>query len=81
MGIVVVDVCDANTITTLNIEEMIESEFPEVSVVKSECLLHCSLCRGRPYAHVNGNIIYGRTAEECLDRIRNAITKELDVFN
>lgn len=80
MGIVVVDVCDANSITTLNIEETIEYEFPEVSVVTSECLLHCSLCRGRPYALVNGNIIYGRTGEECLDRIREAITKELAAF-
>ena len=38
MGIVVVEVCDGNAITTLNIEEIIESEFPEVAVLMNECL-------------------------------------------
>ena len=55
MGIVVVEVCDGNAITTLNIEEIIEAEFPEVAVLMNECLSFCGLCRVRPYALVTTN--------------------------
>jgi len=80
MGIVVIDVCDGNAITTLDIEEILETEFPEVSVVVGECLTHCSLCRARPYALVNGIKVHGRTPEACLDNIRNTVQKELAAF-
>lgn len=80
VGIVVIDVCDGNTITTLDIEGIIETEFPEAAVVISECLLHCGLCRVRPYALVNGKKVYGKTPEECLDKIRAAIKEELAVY-
>lgn len=31
MGVVVVEVCDGNLITELDIEDIIESEYPEVA--------------------------------------------------
>ncbi|MFZ3579180.1 DUF1450 domain-containing protein [Virgibacillus sp. DJP39] len=80
MGIVIVDVCDGNAITTINIEEIIEKEFPEVSVMMNECLSFCGLCRLKPYALVNGKRIAGNTTEECLDKIREQIKKELAVY-
>jgi len=80
VGIVVIDVCDGNAITTLDIEGILESEFPEVSVIISECLLHCGLCRVRPYALVNGKKVFAKTPEECLDKIRETIKKELAVY-
>lgn len=80
MGIVVVEICDGNLITTLNIEEIIESEFPEVAVLTSECLSFCGLCSVRPYALVNNKRIFGKTPEECLEKIREEIRKELAVY-
>lgn len=80
MGIVIVDVCDGNAITTINIEEIIEREFPEVAVLMNECLSFCGLCRLKPYALVNGKRVSGNTPEECLDKIRETIIKELAVY-
>lgn len=80
MGIVVVDICSANVITTLNIEEIIEKEFPEVAVVFYSCLNFCGLCANSPYALVNGKIVHGKTPEQCLDNIREQIKKELAVY-
>ncbi|WP_339226429.1 DUF1450 domain-containing protein [Oceanobacillus sp. FSL K6-2867] len=80
MGIVVVEVCDGNAITTLNIEEIIESEFPEVAVLMNDCLSFCGLCRVRPYALVNNKRVFGKTPEECLEKIREEIKKELAIY-
>lgn len=80
MGIVVVEVCDGNTITTINIEEIIEAEFPEVAVLMNDCLSFCGLCRVKPYALVNNKRVFGNTPEECLDKIRLAIKEELAVY-
>lgn len=80
MGIVIVDICSANRITILDIEGIIESEFPEVAVIMNSCLSYCGLCAVSPYAHVNGKIIAGKTPEICLDKIREAIVKELAVY-
>ncbi|MGM8366620.1 DUF1450 domain-containing protein [Virgibacillus sp. W0181] len=80
MGIVIIDVCDGNLITTLNIEEILEKEFPEVAVLMNECLSYCGLCAIRPYALVNGKRVIGKTPEDCLNNIRAAIKEELAVF-
>lgn len=44
MGIVVVEVCDGNLINELDIESIIESEYPEVAVLMNECLSFCGMC-------------------------------------
>ncbi len=80
MGIVVVEICDGNTIKTIDIEEILETEFPEVAVIMSECLNFCGLCAVRPYAFVNNKRVFGKTPEECLDKIRIAIKEELQAF-
>lgn len=80
MGIVVVEVCDGNAITTIDIEAIIEAEFPEVAVLKNDCLSFCGLCAVRPYALVNNKRVFGKTPEECLDKIRTAIKEELAVY-
>lgn len=80
MGIVIVDICSANAITVLNIEEIIESEFPEVAVIMNSCLSYCGLCGRSPFAHVNGKLIAGKTPEICLEKIRKAIIKELAIY-
>ncbi len=80
LGIVIVDVCSANAITSINIEGIIETEFPEVAVLVNQCLSYCGLCAASPYAHVNGKLIHGKTVEECLDNIKAAIKKELAIY-
>lgn len=80
MGIVVVDVCDGNLMATIDIERIIESKYPEVAVLISDCLTYCGLCRIRPYVLVNGKRIIGRSIEECLENIYEAIEKELAIY-
>lgn len=80
MKIIVVEVCDANVLTTVDIEEIIEGEFPEVAVIINQCLSFCGLCRAVPYAIVNNRRIFGKTPEACLDNIRTAIKEELAIF-
>jgi len=80
VGIVIVDVCSANLITTINIEEIIEREYPEVAVIINSCLSFCGLCAKAPYAHVNGKLVHGKTPEACLENIKKAIEKELAVY-
>lgn len=79
-GIVVVEVCDGNTLTTLDVEAIIESEFPEVAVLMNDCLTFCGLCQVRPFALVNNRRIIGATPEECLEKIRAAIKIELAMY-
>ncbi|WP_163969420.1 DUF1450 domain-containing protein [Oceanobacillus halotolerans] len=81
MGIVIVEVCDGNAITTLDIETIIEKEFPEVAVLMNDCLSFCGLCRVKPYAIVNNKRVFGHTPEECLAKIREAIKEELAVYH
>lgn len=80
MGIVIVDVCTGNLITTIDIEDIIESEFPEVAVLMNDCLSYCGLCAIRPFALVNGKRIFGKTAEDCLEKIRTEIKEELAMY-
>ncbi|WP_042144085.1 DUF1450 domain-containing protein [Paucisalibacillus sp. EB02] len=80
MGIVVVEICDGNAITTLDIEGILEEEFPEVAVLTSDCLSFCGLCRVKPYAIVNNRRIFGKSPEDCLDKIREVIREELAIY-
>jgi len=80
MGIVIVDVCTANALASIDIEGIIEGEFPEVAVIMNSCLSFCGLCANSPFAHVNGKLIHGKTPEICLEKIREQIKKELAVY-
>lgn len=74
------DICDGNAITTIDIEAIIEEEFPEVAVLMNDCLSYCGLCAIRPFALVNGKRVIGKTVEECLENIRSAIKEELSIY-
>lgn len=80
MGIVVVEVCDGNVMATIDVEQIIESKYPEVAVLISDCLTYCGLCRIRPYALVNGKRVIGQSIEQCLENIFKAIEKELAIY-
>ncbi|MFB4210342.1 DUF1450 domain-containing protein [Shouchella sp. 1P09AA] len=80
MGIIVVEVCDGNLMSRVDLEEMLEAEYPEVAVMENECLSFCGLCAVRPYAMVNGTRIYGKTAEECVAKIKHRIELELALY-
>src|SRR5699024_9584898 len=81
MGIVVVDVCQANLLATVDIEEILEREFPEVAVLLNNCLNFCGLCGRVPFAQVNGKIIHGKTIDDCVENIKSAIKKELAIYS
>ncbi|MDC3418187.1 DUF1450 domain-containing protein [Aquibacillus salsiterrae] len=80
MGIVVVEICDSNLMNTIDIEAIIESEYPEVAVLINDCLNFCGLCRLKPYAMVNGKRIHAKSPDDCLKKIREAIEEELAFF-
>ncbi len=80
MGIVIVEVCEASLINAIDLEEEIESVYPEVAVIKSECLSYCGLCRLKPYAMVNNKRVFAATAEECLVKIKEKIEEELAFY-
>ncbi len=80
VGIVVVEVCDGNAMAAMNLEEILENEYPEVAVLTNDCLSFCGLCRVRPFTIVNNKRIHGKTPEECLNHIREAIEKELAIY-
>ncbi|WP_174733253.1 DUF1450 domain-containing protein [Mesobacillus harenae] len=80
MGIVVVEICDGSLITEIQLEEILESEYPEVAVIESSCLSFCGMCAKRPYAIVNGKRIFAKTNEECLELIKQQVEAELAVF-
>ncbi|WP_078548436.1 DUF1450 domain-containing protein [Litchfieldia alkalitelluris] len=80
MGIVVVEICDGSLITEVDVERILENEFPEVSVLENSCLSFCGMCARRPYAIVNGKRIFAKTTSECLDLIREEIKSELAKF-
>jgi len=80
MGIVVVDVCQANKIMTIDIETLLENEFPEVAVIINDCLSYCGLCANVCFVQVNGKLVHGKTIDQCLAKIREAIKKELAIY-
>lgn len=80
MGIVVVEVCDGNLINELDIEGIIESEYPEVAVLMNECLSFCGMCAIRPYALVNNTRVFAKTPEQALEKIRTKIEEELAIY-
>ncbi len=79
MGIIVIEICNANLITAFDSDEL-EVQFPEVSVIRMECLNLCGLCRTSPYALVNGKRIFAKTIEQCVELITERIKQELAEF-
>lgn len=80
LKIIVVEICDANMLNTIDVEKIIEGEFPEVAVIINQCLSFCGLCRSVPFAIVNNKRVFGKTPEECLEKIRAQIKKELAIY-
>lgn len=81
IGIIIVEICESNLLSTIETEGLLENEYPEVSVITSSCLSFCGLCRLRPFAMVNGKRIKGKDADDALMNIRAAIEEELAFYN
>lgn len=77
MGIILVEVCDASLINHIDIEAEIESEYPEVAVIKNDCQSFCGICKVKPYAIVNNKRVFANTPEQCLKKIKERIEEEL----
>jgi uncharacterized protein YuzB (UPF0349 family) len=79
LGIVIVEVCDRNAFVLLQLEQL-EERYPEVSVVLTNCVNMCNLCRARPFALVNGHRVYAETPEQCMRKVEELIRRELEEF-
>ena len=79
MGIVIVEICDSNLMSALELEGL-EELYPEVAVLRADCMNLCGLCKLRPYALVNGKRVVGQSTEECVEKIKEAIQAELAVY-
>lgn len=64
----------------MNLEELLESEYPDVAVLQSDCLSFCGMCAKSPYAIVNGKRIFAKTVAECIEKIRQRIEEELAFY-
>lgn len=80
-GLIVVEYCDGNLIQEIDLEAILEEEYPEVAVLENSCLSFCGMCSIGPYVIVNGKRVFAKTPEECLEKIRKAIDEELAAFN
>ncbi|GEM04344.1 hypothetical protein HMI01_13320 [Halolactibacillus miurensis] len=80
IGIIIVEICESNLLSTIETEGLLENEYPEVSVITSSCLSFCGLCRLRPFAMVNGKRIKGKDVDDALINIRAAIEEELAFY-
>ncbi|GEM01072.1 UPF0349 protein [Halolactibacillus halophilus] len=81
IGIIIVEICESNLLSTIETEGLLEDEYLEVSVITSSCLSFCGLCRLRPFALVNGKRIKGKDVDDALNNIRAAIEEELNFYN
>ncbi|MCM3127174.1 MULTISPECIES: DUF1450 domain-containing protein [unclassified Paenibacillus] len=80
MGIVIVEICSSGFILDIDIEGILEAEYPDVAVIANQCLSFCGMCGRRPFAFVNGKRIFAKTSNECLILIKKEIEKELSVY-
>ncbi|GIP48108.1 hypothetical protein D3C76_600240 [compost metagenome] len=80
LGIVIVEVCDSNLMSALELEQL-EEDYPEIAVMRQDCLSLCGLCKLRPYALVNGKRVAAKTTEECIRLVKQAIEDELNVYD
>jgi uncharacterized protein YuzB (UPF0349 family) len=79
IGIVVVEVCDRNGLVLQSLEDL-ETKYPEVAVIQTNCMNMCNLCRARPYALVNGKQVFAKDPNECIQMIEEIIKDELKHF-
>jgi len=76
MGIVIVEVCDVNPASALDLEQL-EKDYPGVSVMRTPCLSNCTHCAVAPFAYVNGELLANASRELLWAEVRDMIEKEL----
>lgn len=81
IGIIIVEICESNLLKTIDLESILESAYPEVSVITTECLSFCGLCRLKPFAMVNGKRVRGKDISDCLVNIAREIEMELEFYH
>ncbi|WP_289136744.1 DUF1450 domain-containing protein [uncultured Brevibacillus sp.] len=79
LGLVVVEVCERNILAAQSIDEL-EQEYPEVAVLRTQCLYMCHMCRAVPYAMVNQKRVYAKGIDPCVGLLRKVIEEEISAF-
>lgn len=77
MGLIIVEICDGSLINAIDLEAILEAEYPEVAVLVNSCLSFCGMCARSPYAIVNGKRIFAQNVDDCLAKIKSQIEFEL----
>jgi len=80
MGLIVVEVCDANAACTEDLFQL-EAELEGVSVLETECMSFCDLCATRPYVFVNGDILDSTDVPSLIDLIRTGVEQWTDFYS
>jgi uncharacterized protein YuzB (UPF0349 family) len=76
MGIVIVEVCDVNPASGLDLEQL-EQDHPGVSVIRTPCLSNCTQCAAVPYAYINGEFVSAADPDALWHELKLAIAEEL----
>ena len=79
MGIVIVEVCEVNPASGLDLDSL-EETYAGVSVMRTQCLSNCAQCASVPYAYVNGELLTAHDRETLWNNLRQAIETELAVW-
>ncbi|MBL0387677.1 DUF1450 domain-containing protein [Tumebacillus sp. ITR2] len=79
MGIVIVEVCDVNPASALELE-LLEEDFPGTSVIRTSCLSNCTMCATTPFAYVNGELLVHEERETLWTLIKAQVEQELQAW-
>jgi len=79
LGLVIIEVCSRNAIQSEALEKFILNQ-PEITLMRMECLNNCTLCTVQPFVQVNGKLVTARSAEKCMTRAKEEVTKELQFY-
>jgi uncharacterized protein YuzB (UPF0349 family) len=79
LGIVIVEVCDVNPASALELERL-EEDFPGTSVIRNSCLSNCTMCATTPFAYVNGELLLHEEREGLWTLIKAMVEQELKAF-
>ncbi|WP_152395827.1 DUF1450 domain-containing protein [Paenibacillus guangzhouensis] len=79
LGLIVVEVCESNAMAALPLEDL-EEEFPEVAIMRTDCLNMCALCKAKSYVMVDNQRVASSDRDICLAKTKEAIKQHLDQF-
>lgn len=78
-GLIMLEFCDANPAAGL--QEKIQEEFPDITVLENTCMSQCQLCDESWYAMLDGEVVYGNDECDFIDKLRIAIQQHKSAYD